>query len=502
MRYITTPIYYVNDNPHIGHAVTTLAADVLARYYKLKGEDVFFLTGTDEHGAKIAEAAEKAGKEPQAFTDEISQNFAQTWDDLHIEPDGFIRTTDPHHKAVVQHFLQDLYDKGAIYKGSYKGWYCIGCEEFKTETQIGPGNTCPTHNRPLIEVEEEAYLFKLTEFREQIKQAVESDTLKIRPESRKNEVLGFLKHEGLRDVAISRKNVAWGIPVPWGKDHTVYVWVDALLNYYSASQPDGPQFESGKKPAFPPSHQLIGKDILRFHAIIWPALLLASGKPLPKELFVHGYFTINSQKMSKSLGNVITPQQLINRYGVDATRYLLLAAVPFGADGDISLERLDLLYTSDLANNLGNLVSRVQAMLVRYREGHVPRTLDRQTSGKFVTARSEYIHRSIESLDFTDAVNELQVTMDSLNTFIEELKPWTLAKEGKDQELDEVLAVLAENVFLLGYLYWPILPQASAKVLSIFGSSIKDIDYDTLLTTNHTAGKTITPIDPLFPRLP
>jgi methionyl-tRNA synthetase len=501
MKYITTPIYYANDAPHIGHAVTTLAADVLNRYAKQSGEETFLLTGTDEHGAKMSEAAEKANLSPQAFVDSIAPKFEQAWKNLNISLDGFIRTSDPKHGAVVAEFLTDLYKKGQIYKGSYKGWYCVGCEEFKTETQIGEGNTCPIHKRPLIELEEEAYLFRLSDYRQQLTDLITNDTFKIQPESRKNEVLGFLKHEELRDIAISRKSVTWGIQLPWDNDHTVYVWIDALLAYYSATKPEGPVFDSDSRPEWPASLHLIGKDILRFHAIIWPAMLLAACEKLPEELFVHGYFTVEGQKMSKSLGNIITPKQLIDRYGVDSARYLLLAAIPFGSDGDMSIERLDALYTSDLANNLGNVVNRVQSMLVQYRQGQVPKTEKVDILNTFYIEIDYYKQIYENEREISSVIYALQDIIDRINEFIEENKPWSLAKEGSEQELDNVLSHLAEGIFVVGVLFAPFLPETSEKIASIFGTSIGQINYATLLVQNHTAGKTITPIPPLFPRL-
>ncbi len=487
MKYITTPIYYVNGTPHIGSALTTLAADVLARFWRIKNgaDDVFFLTGTDEHGAKIAETAQKAGKDPQTFADEISQEFEAAWKLLNIEPDGFIRTTNAAHKKYVQTFLQDLYDKGHIYKGEYTGWYCVGCEEFKTSTQIGENNTCPIHLTPLTELSEEAYHFKLSAFETQIKEAIESGAFAIEPAERKNEALAIL-NEGLRDVAISRKNVAWGVTLPWDESHTVYVWVDALLNYLSAAEGD---VFTDKKPVFPPSLQLVGKDILRFHALIWPGLLIAGEKPFPEKLFIHGFFTVEGQKMSKSLGNQILPQELVDRYGVDGARYLLLSAVPFGSDGDITRSRLDLLYNAALANNFGNLISRVQAMLVKYNGGLVP-----STEEKFLNVS---VGSELSALKINDAIEKLDLIIDALNVTIEQRQPWKLSGE----ERDNVMSYLAEAIFRLGYVYAPFLPATSAKILAIFGSSIAEINYDTLNTSNHTAGKTIQPCEPLFPRL-
>ncbi len=462
----------------------------------MRGEEVFFLTGTDEHGAKIAQEAEKAGREPQDFVNSMAAEFKKAWQNLAITPDGFIRTTDPQHKTVVQAFLQQLFYAGLIYKGEYRGLYCVGCEEFKTETQIGENQTCPIHLTSLTEVQEEAYLFKLSAYKTELKTLIESDSIKIRPESRKNEVLSFLSRDELKDIAISRKNVPWGIVVPWDNDHTVYVWVDALLNYFSAAEEAGPAFDKGKKPVFPPTSQLIGKDILRFHAIIWPALLLAAKKPLPSDLFVHGYFTLNGHKISKSLGNIITPQELIDRYGVDASRYLLLSAIPFGADGDISLERLDGLYNSDLANNLGNLVNRVQAMVGKYRANQVPQVpTDREK-----WHLSNY-NNLIEAYAFDAAIRGLQAQINVFNSYIEEQKPWQLAKEGKDADLDRVLATLSEGIFALGALFSPFMPESAANIMTLFGTSMDAISYDTLGTNTPTLGKTIVPIEPLFPRL-
>ncbi len=499
MKYITTPIYYTNDLPHIAHAYTTLAADIVARFWRLQKQEVFFLTGTDEHGAKIAQAAEAAGKTAQEFVDILSEEFKKSWESLDIRPDGFIRTTDPKHEKVVQHFLQQLYDKGYIYKGEYKGWYCVGCEEFKTETQIGPDHTCPIHLKPLLEVAEETYLFKLTQFRDQLLELVQTDKLKIQPETRKNEVLSFIEKEGLQDVAISRKNVAWGISLPWDTTHTIYVWIDALLNYLSAADQGGPEFERGARPHFPPTLQLIGKDILRFHAIIWPALLLAVDLPLPQELFVHGYFTLGGHKMSKSLGNTISPEQLVARYGIDGARYVLISAIPFGDDGDVSWSRFDTIYQTNLANNLGNLVNRVQTMLERYQANTVPAV---EVHDLHLAVVVREVNQSLgDWLKLHEATGAINAHVRELNSYIESNAPWQLAKDNKAQELAQVLATLAENVFVSAALLAPFIPETSAKILATFGASVADIDYATLGERNHTAGKTIRPVAPLFPRL-
>lgn len=487
VKYITTPIYYVNAEPHIGHAVTTLAADMLARFWRLNGQSTYFLAGTDEHGAKIAETARKAGKTPQALSDEVSSQFQVAWQALNIQYDGFIRTTDPNHEKFVQQFLQDLYAKGHIYKGEYKGLYCLGCEEFKAATQL-VGGTCPVHpNHNLKKVAEETYLFKLTAYRQQLTALIERNEFRISPPERKNEVLRFIG-QGLKDVAMSRKNVAWGIPLPWDKEHTVYVWVDALLNYLSAA--GGSVFE--KRPSWPPTLQLIGKDILRFHAVIWPALLLAAGKEQPREIFAHGYFTVDGQKMSKSLGNVITPRQLIDRYGLDGARYLLIKH--FSAnDGDITFERLDNVYTSELANNWGNLVSRVGKIVqnadLTYHHGNLELKMDEM---------QQKYKEKFNALDPSGALDVLQGRVSELNGYIEQEKPWTQADPHR---LGEVVTCLVENVLALAVLFSPALPTTSARVLADFGSSLDQIDCATLGGVSHATGKIVKPIAPLFPRL-
>ncbi len=493
MAYITTPIYYANAAPHIGSAYTTLAADVFARYWRnCKKEPTFFLTGTDEHGAKIAQSAQAEGQEPQAFVDHMAEEFRATWKSLSIQPDGFIRTSDPAHAAVVQLILQQLYDAGHIYKGEYSGWYCVGCEEFKTETQMGPDFTCPIHLTPLKELSEVAYLFKLSAYKDQLIHLIESDEFNVRPESRKNEVLGFLRQDDLRDVAISRQNVAWGIPVPWDASHTIYVWVDALLNYYSAAVQSGPDF-GGRRPDFPPSLQLIGKDILRFHAVTWPALLLAAGLPLPKELFVHGYFTIDGHKMSKSLGNIIVPQELIERYGVDGARYVLLAATQFGTDGDVSWEQFDTIYNHHLANNIGNVVSRVQAMAMRYLKGQV--TIS-DIDHAVVTAYSD----ALETSDVSRGLHLIQAKLDAINLDIERTKPWELAKTN-DPQLSGLIAGWLSDIFVVGALLAPFMPETATKIVGVFGTSINQINYATLDKEIVGGARTIVPTEPLFPRL-
>ena len=366
--YITTPIYYVNDKPHIGHTYTTVAADVLARYHRMIGDTTFFATGTDEHGAKIAQKAKASGKEPAEYADEIAAQFKMAWDEMNISNDGFLRTTDKAHKKAVQNALQYMYDKGDIVKDKYEGLYCVGCEQFKNEKDLIDGK-CPDHQTVPEQMCEETYVFKMSKYADQLLKMIESDELKIRPQARKNEIISFYK-EGLKDISFSRKNVKWGIPLPWDKTHTAYVWSDAFLNYLTILDWDGfgatlpPPYEGGGArraegvEMFPPNVQLMSKDILRVHATIWPAMLLSLDLPVQKSMFVHGFFLIDGQKMSKSIGNVIAPADLVKRYGVDATRYLLMSATTFGHDGDISWEKFDEKFNADLDNGLGKLVAR------------------------------------------------------------------------------------------------------------------------------------------------
>ncbi len=371
--YITTPIYYVNAKPHIGHTYSTVAADVLARWHRLIGDRTFFSTGTDEHGAKIEEKAREAGLAPAVFTDRIAAQFKEAWSTYSISYDRFIRTTEEPHQQAVQEAMKFMYKRGDIYVGTYAGLYCRGCEQFKTERELVDGK-CPDHQTVPEELSEESYMFRLSKYREVLYSRIATGEFRIRPDERRNEILSLIEHEGLKDVSFSRKNVGWGVKVPWDEEHTIYVWADAFLNYLTALGWDG---EAGQAPDFwPPDIQLMSKDILRVHATIWPAMLLALELPLPRELFVHGYFLSGGQKMSKSLGNVISPEQLRDRYGSDAARYLLLSSTGFGHDGDISFERMDEKYNSDLANGIGNLFARVASLCGKYYDGTVPARSD------------------------------------------------------------------------------------------------------------------------------
>lgn len=459
--FVTTPLYYVNDVPHVGHAYTTIAADVIARYWrqKLGKKNVFFLTGTDEHGANVAQAAEKAGKSPKEYADEIAPRFAEAWKLLNIDYDFFIRTTDPRHEKIAREVLQKIYDNGWIYEGLYEGFYCVGCEKFLTEVDI-IDKKCPLHpTRKLIYQKEKNYFFKLSRFAPKILSEIKSGEYEILPEARKNEVISRLE-QGVQDISISRAGVAWGISVPWNKSQTIYVWVEALFNYYTATQ-----FLVGKKNFWPADLHLIGKDILWFHAVIWPALLLAAKLPLPKQLFAHGFFTIDGQKMSKSLGNVISPKQLVDKYGLDGTRYLLLSAYQFGSDGDLSLPKFDEKYNADLANGLGNLVARIAKLCETNEvvasdvEPHIP----------FASQLGGYIVH-LENFQFNLALEEIWRDIKTLDVEINEQKPWSLEKQTVNQLLKDYTRKLKH----IAYALQPFLPKTSEKILKQFsGDHIK-----------------------------
>jgi len=444
--YITTPIYYINDVPHIGHAYTTIAADVLARYHRKKGDHVFFLTGTDEHGAKIAEAAQSAGKEPKEFVESLRPIFKDTWKNLNISYDEFFYTTNPEHEKLVQEFIKKVNENGYIEKRKYEGLYCVGCERFLKESELVDG-LCPDHKKAPVKQTEENYFLKLTAFSERLLKVIESGELKVEPVFRKNEILGKIR-QGLEDVSISRENVRWGIPFPGDESQTIYVWFDALLNYYTATK------LYGKEDLWPADLHLMAKDILWFHAIIWPAMLMAADLPLPKEVFAHGFFTINGQKMSKTIGNVINPNEVVEKFGADAVRYALLREFPFGEDGDISIEKIEKHYYS-LANNLGNLFQRTISMINRY---------EVKVQNEKLKADSRNVDAEIENLQFMEALKRIDEIAIEANRYIAEKQPWALAKENKVEELTEVLNRAYSDLALLAELIEPFMPETSAKM--------------------------------------
>jgi len=471
--YVTTPIYYVNDVPHIGHAYTTVAADVLARYYRIMigADNVYFLTGTDEHGAKIAQAAEKQNKSPKAFTDEAAAKFQLAWDSLSISYDDFIRTTEKRHKEIVVDFWNKLKDaktpKGnpVVYEDEYEGLYCIGCESFKTEDDLVDGK-CPDHNKEPELVKEKNYFLRLQDYEKKLKELIETGELNILPEGKKNEILGLIK-TGLKDVAISRQKVKWGIPVPFDKEQTTYVWIDALSNYISAL--GGLKSKLYKK-FWPADVHLMAKDILKFHAVIWPCMLLALDLPLPKLVFAHGFFTIDGQKMSKTIGNVIAPDELVSKYGTDATRYLLLSQFGFGTDGDFAKERLDDIYNAALANEFGNLVSRTVSMTEKYFSGQVPKynvEYDKFFQFDLQTDWNRYDF-FMANLKFDEALNVIWENIRRCNAYIDKEKPWELNNTDKDV-LADVMYNLLETIRQTAIMILPFMPQTCEEIMKILG---------------------------------
>lgn len=447
--YVATPIYYVNGAPHIGSLYTTLAADVMARYYraKLGSENVFFQTGTDEHGQKIAETAEEAGMEPKEFADSVVPEFKKAFKSANISYDHFIRTTDPRHEKEIQAVFTRLYERGYIYKGTYEGLYCVGCEKFITESDMVDGR-CPLHpSKDLIEQKEENYFFKLKDFAPKLKKAIQKGEYRILPQKRENEILNRL--DDVEDVSISRESVSWGIPIPWDTKHTFYVWVEALFNYYT-----GPQFLEGKSRFFPPDVHFLGKDILWFHAVIWEALLIAADLPLPKVVFAHGFFTVDGLKMGKSNDNVIVPEELYAKYTVDGARYLLLSAFKFGSDGDIALSKFDITYNADLAHGLGNLVAR-SAKLVEGEAGvEKPETF------------SEGFARHIENFDFDGALENIWKRIADADKYLNEKEPWKIKDDPAARV--KVMKPVLESLAQIGYDLQPFMPDVAEKILKQF----------------------------------
>ncbi len=499
--YVTTPIYYVNDVPHLGHAYTTVAADVLARQHRRRGEDVFFLTGTDEHGAKIAEAAARHGKTPKEYVDEIVERFKDAWRALDISYDSFIRTSDPRHEAGVAAFLETLYVAGDVYKGTYEGLYCVGCEQFKTEEDLVDG-LCPFHNQAPIWYSEENYFFRLSRYQDALLRALtdpsDPNHFVVAPPSRLNEVLGKIRL-GLSDVSISRASLTWGVPLPFDPSQVAYVWIDALLNYVTAiGYLDDPVTFRRYWPA---DLHLMAKDILWFHAILWPAMLIAGGLRPPREVFAHGFFTIGGQRMSKTLGNVIAPADLVGRFGADAARYLLVTDFPFGTDGDVNLESLTARYNAELANDLGNLLNRTVSMINRYRGGEVPSPTGEEASDAelrvMASALFDQVDHALSALEFVAAADAIHAVVSRANRYVEETAPWKLARTDPDR-LATVLATLAATERCLAVALWPFMPTTAERMLTQLGvpgqfaRSWGQIPSGTKVTSQPT---------PLFPRI-
>ena len=476
--YITTPIYYPSANFHIGHCYTTVIADSLARYKKLHGYDVYFLTGSDEHGLKIQRKAEEKGVTPKEYVDEVIENAKDLWKCLGIEYDRFIRTTDEDHVEVVQKIFKKLYDQGDIYKGSYEGLYCTPCESFWTESQLVDGK-CPDCGRDVEPASEEAYFFRLSKYQDRLVDYIESHPEFIQPVSRKNEMINNFIKPGLEDLCVSRTTFTWGIPVTFDSKHVVYVWIDALSNYISALgylTNDDSKFQK----YWPADLHIVGKEIVRFHTIIWPCLLMALDLPLPHQVFGHGWLVINGGKISKSLGNYRDPREYINEYGKDAIRYYLLREVPFGSDGQFSEELLINRYNTDLANTVGNLVNRTLSMLTKYFEGiiensEVKTEYDEDLINLVINTETK-VEKYMELLEIPEALDSIFEIFRRCNKYIDETTPWLLAKEENKDKLKTVLYNLLESIRIGAILLTPYLPDTANEILRQLNTSKKDLD--------------------------
>jgi methionyl-tRNA synthetase len=496
--YVTTPIYYVNGEPHLGHAYTTIAADVLARHMRQRGEDVFFLTGTDEHGEPVAQEAERLGITPRELGDRNAVRFKELAATLNVTNSFFIRTTDPEHMAKVAEVVQRIYDNGHVYAGHYEGWYCPRCADFKTESELEEGNRCPIHKIVLEIEQEDNWFFRLSEFQEPLERLYAERPDLVTPQIRYNEALSFIK-SGLRDFSLSRQRLKWGVPVPWDESQVVYVWIDALLNYYTALSYARPGEDLTDR-FWPATVHLIGKDILKFHAVIWPAMLMAAGIEVPRRVTIHGFLLLGEHKMSKSLGNVIEPFQVADLYGADALRFYLLRDVSFGADGDVSPEGFETRYTTELANEYGNLASRTLAMIDRYRDGAVPEaTPPERLAGEF-EGLVEAVRDALDRVEITVALDEIWRRIKLLNRYVQDEQPWQLSKdESQAARLDEVLYGLAEGLRVVSVLLHPFMPTSAERLLEALGRpdlSLEDARFGAV-----GGGASIGELGQLFPRV-
>jgi methionyl-tRNA synthetase len=496
--YITTPIYYVNSTPHIGHAYTTIVADVLTRHHKQRGDETFFLTGTDEHASKVYRVAEEQGLDPKTYVDQIAEAWKELPRRVDADYDFFIRTTDEGHKRFVQEFIQRIYDNGYIYQDVYSGLYCVGCEAFKTEDELVDGK-CPIHGTVPERIEETNYFFKLSAFQQPLLDLYDARPDFVLPRFRYNEARSFIEG-GLQDFSLSRAGQPWGVPVPWDESQVVYVWVDALINYLSALT-YAREGEDLRDKFWPEVRHLLAKDILRFHCVFWPALLLAAGYDVPKQLFVHGYLLLDDRKISKSVGNVIDPLDLVDVYGSDAVRFWAVRAVSFGQDGNVTLESLHERYERELANDLGNLVSRTTAMIARYRDGRIPSVGGESQISDAIDAVKRQVPARLDVFDVTGAVDVIWDLVRSLNRHVEQTKPWELAKDdARADELDRVLYDLADGLRVAAVALSAYLPRTAPLILQALRQS-GDLAWENVEPGRTVPAEGIEAATPLFPRV-